>query len=352
MNRRSFLTTAAAAAAATATPSISAPRTGKRLGFTVWSYNILWRQRNDDNPPQPAWKDALDVLDHCQEIDAGCLQIGVRGWEKDFAKKVRDKREDIGVILEGQISLPKKEKDVERFKRDLLAAKEAGASVLRTVCLGGRRYETFQSLDDWKKFVQDSRKRIEWAEPLVRKHQLKLAVENHKDWRIPEFLDLLGHIDSEWVGVNFDFGNNLALLEHPHAVAEALAPYTMTTHIKDMAMAEHEDGFLLSEVPLGEGILDLRKMMDLCEKKNPDVQFNLEMITRDPLQVPVLTEPFYTTLGDVAAADLSATLRLARGGSAEKLPTVEGRSDADKIAFEAQNVIDSFVYAKKHLQLA
>jgi hypothetical protein len=91
--------------------------------------------------------------------------------------------------------------------------------------------------------------------------------------------------------------------------------------------------------------------MDLCEKKNSDVQFNLEMITRDPLQVPVLTEPFYTTLGDVPATDLSATLRLAQGGDATKLPSVENRTEPDKIAFEAQNVIESFTYAKKHLRL-
>ena len=36
-------------------------------------------------------------------------------------------------------------------------------------------------------------------------------------------------------------------------VVEALAPRAFTTHFKDMALEEYEQGFLLSEVPLGTG---------------------------------------------------------------------------------------------------
>lgn len=349
MNRRSFLTVSAASVAAPAIPTTAASRPEKRPGLSIASYGIIWRKRSEE---RAGWKNALDVLEHCQEIGAGCLQIGIRGWEIDFARKVRDRRETIGVILEGQVSLPKKESDIDRFEKDLLAAKEAGAGILRTVCLGGRRYETFQDAGAWHEFVQHSRQRLEWAEPLARKHQLKLAVENHKDWRTDEFLGLLRHIESEWVGVNFDFGNNFALLEHPDTVAKALAPYIMTTHIKDMGLARYDDGFLLSEVPLGKGVLDLRKLMDTCEKKSPDVQFNLEMITRDPLKIPVLTKPYFSTLGKVPASDLSAILKLAQNGDPGALPTVTGKPEEEQITFEAQNVIDSLRFARQQLNLA
>src|SRR5207248_5436120 len=120
--------------------------------------------------------------------------------------------------------------------------------------------------------------------PVVKKHRVRLAIENHKDRRVPELLDLLKRISSEHVGVCVDTGNNIALLEDPMEVVEALAPFAFSTHLKDMAVKEYEEGFMLSEVLLGDGFLDLKKMVvSVLQEGNPKIQFNLEMITRDPL---------------------------------------------------------------------
>lgn len=351
MNRRHFLTITAAAGGSVPLRISARSENRKKLGLTIWSYNVRWGRRNREEAPASTWKSALDVLDKCAELGAGCLQIGVRGWTDDFAGKVRDHRENLGVELEGQIGLPREPGDLDRFEAELIAAKEAGARVLRTVCLGGRRYETFESLDDWKEFVADSTRALESVEPVLGKHRVRLAVENHKDWRFAEQLELLGHLESQWIGVNFDFGNNLALLEDPHRVAQALAPYLMTTHVKDMALAEYGDGFLLSEVPLGEGVLDLRTMMDVCEAKQPGVHFNLEMITRDPLQVPVLKEEYWATMPGVPGSELAFSVALARKGDTSGLPRTEGLNDADLVALEEKQIRQSFDYAREELGL-
>ena len=68
--------------------------------------------------------------------------------------------------------------------------------------------------------------------------------------------------------------------------------------------------FLLAEVPLGKGVLDLPKVIALCREYNPEVTFNLEMITRDPLKIPCLTEKFWETFTDVNGKDLAQTLRM------------------------------------------
>jgi hypothetical protein len=47
--------------------------------------------------------------------------------------------------------------------------------------------------------------RCNWAEPILRKHKVKLAVENHKDWRAPELASALKQLNSEWIGVTLDF---------------------------------------------------------------------------------------------------------------------------------------------------
>ena len=348
MTRRSFLKTATAGLAANAAAGIAAPAQTERLGLTIWSYSHRWKQRRPD-APKPGWRNALDVLDHCHDLGAGCLQIGVRDWTNDFIGQVRNKRESLGVSLEGQVGLPRNDSNLARFESELRAAKEAGATILRTVCLGSRRYETFKSLDEWKRFIRDSRQALERAEPVLDRMRLKLAVENHKDWRIDEHLDLLKHLDSEWIGVNLDFGNNISLLEHPHDVAEALAPFVMTTHVKDMALAEHDDGFLLSEVPLGDGILDMKRMMSTCTKANPSVWFNLEMITRNPLRVPVFLDSYWHTMNRLPAPDLARTLKLAKAGNANSLPTITNRNEVGRLEFEETNVRRSFAFAREEL---
>src|SRR6185295_15758761 len=107
-----------------------------------------------------------------------------------------------------------------------------------------------------------------------------------KDWLAKEFVDMLKTVQSEWVGVTLDFGNSIALLEDPMEVVKSLLPYLFSTHVKDMGVEEYPDGFLLSEVPLGTGILDLPAIVAMCKRQNAAANFSLEMITRDPLEIP------------------------------------------------------------------
>jgi hypothetical protein len=56
----------------------------------------------------------------------------------------------------------------------------------------------------------------------------------------------------------------------------ALYPHEGTLiAFKDMAVQEYEDGFLLSEVPLGDGILDLKQIAQMLRKTDPKMIFNL-----------------------------------------------------------------------------
>ena len=70
----------------------------------------------------------------------------------------------------------------------------------------------------------------------------------------------------------------------------------MSVHLKDMAVQPDADGFLLSEVPLGTGMLDLPPASSpRCARRNPAIVFNLEMATRDPLKIPCLTDGYWVT---------------------------------------------------------
>lgn len=353
IDRRSFLQRASLATIALSLPKVPvfSSATGKRMGIVVHSYASRWHSKAESKK-YPGFVNAIDLLEHCHTIGAGGVQVGVKDWTSDFAKKVRDRREQLGLYLEGSIGLPKKSEDVPAFEQEVKSAKEAGVQVLRTVSLGGRRYEDLHSQEAFQEFVKNGLTALQLAEPVVRKHKVKLAVENHKDWRAQELVDVLQQLDSEWVGVTLDFGNSIALIEDPMEVAQTLAPYTFTTHIKDMAVEEYEDGFLLSEVPLGKGMLDLPKIVALCRQHNPDVTFNLEMITRDPLEIPCLTHNYWTTFEGVSGSELAQTLRMVRQHSYQsELPKVTQLSAEDRLAVEEENILTSLAYSKNNLGL-
>lgn len=351
--RREFLKKSGLATVAMAFPFAALPQSlkGVPMGVVVHSYGIRYGSKVE-TATYPGFQNALDFMRHCHSIGAGGIQTTVGGWAEDFAKKVRDEREKLGMYLEGSISMPKNQEDTSRFEKEILIAKEAGATVLRTVCLSGRRYENFKSEAEWATFKANSLKSIQLAEPIVRKHQVKLAIENHKDWKANELAAIIQNLGSEWVGVTLDFGNNVSLLEEPMDVIRTLAPFAFSTHVKDMGVKPFEDGFLLSEVPLGTGIVDLKEAVALCQKYNPNVTFSLEMITRDPLQIPCLEDSYWTTFGNQSAQDLAKILRLVREQAfSGELPQVRNLNPEQRLAFEEENVIKCLAYFKSQLSL-
>src|SRR5215475_608337 len=142
-----------------------------------------------------------------------------------------------------------------------------------------------------------------------------------QDWRSAELIELLREVKSPHIGACVDTGNSIALLEPPEETVDALAPFAFTTHLKDMGVEESADGFLLSEVPLGSGFLDLPRVLRTLRQANPAIRFNLEMITRDPLRIPCLSRGYWATLEDVPARRLAEMLTYVRTNAArEHLP--------------------------------
>ncbi len=254
------------------------------------------------------------------------------------------------MYIEVSSRLPLDSEGLELFERTVRATRTAGASVIRTVMLGGRRYETFKTLADWNEFARSSWKSLTRAEPILRKHGIRLAIENHKDWRIDEMLGILKRIDSPFVGVTIDTGNNLSLLEDPLDTVRAFAPYANSVHLKDMGLESYEDGFLLSEVPFGDGCLDLKAVVESIRSVRPEVRFTLEMITRDPLKVPCLQDDYWTTMGRVPGRDLASTMRTVRE-KGKPLPRVSHLPPEEQIRIEEQNNRDCLEYASSHLGL-
>ncbi len=186
------------------------------------------------------------------------------------------------------------------------------------------------------------------AEPILRRHGVRLANENHKDWRIDETLSILRRIDSGAVGVTIDTGNSMSLLEGPPESARAFAPYANSVHLKDLGPQAYEDGFLLAEVPFGEGCLDMKAVVDSIRARRAEVRFTLEMITRGPLKGPCLRKEYWTTMGRVPGRDLVSSLEAVRN-CGRSLPQIDRIPAQGRFRIEEENNRACLEYGKERL---
>jgi sugar phosphate isomerase/epimerase len=355
MNRRDALQAIAEAISAAALTSFGRPARAEGTGTTGMGLVVYCLGHHQgaarEKDPQADLFEPLTFLEHCRKLGAGGIQapLGIR--DQEDASRLRSQAERYGMYIEGIGSPPRDEADVQRFEAQMQTAAWAGARAVRTVIIPGRRYEFFDSLEKFREFAARGRRALELAAPLAEKYRVPLAVENHKDHRAAERAELLRHISSEYVGACVDTGNNLALLEDSVEVARTLAPWAVSVHLKDQAVQEYKDGFLLADIPLGQGCIDLKTIVDVLRQANPDIRFTLELITREPLKVPCLTEPYWSTLADVSGRDLARMLRTVRAHAAETLPEVNSRPREEQVAQELANVKASLAYARDVLKI-
>jgi 3-oxoisoapionate decarboxylase len=319
------------------------------LGLVIHSFPV--RTAGDrDRRKQDRFSEPARFLDYARSLGARGVQVGLGALDDTAADALRERALAASMYLEGIASLPRDQADMARFEAEISTAKRAGAEVVRTVMLSGRRYEAFPTAAAFQRFAETSSHALRLAAPVVARHDVRLAVENHKDWRADELLAILKRAGNDHVGVCLDTGNSIALLEDPMEVVEALAPRAFTTHLKDMGLEEYPQGFLLAEVPLGTGILDLPRMVRAVRAARPEIRLNLEMITRDPLKVPCLTEGYWATFPELPARQLAHTLALIRDHPpSHPLPRISNRSPADQLRAEDDNISRCLAFARERL---
>jgi sugar phosphate isomerase/epimerase len=152
--------------------------------------------------------------------------------------------------LEGGVNQAAYQDMVASFER----AQAIGADVMRVVgsSLMFRNQPHEPQLERLTRMFSD-------AVRIAEKYGIRMAVENHIDFTADEMLRLLKAVNSPYLGINFDTGNFLRLLDDPVKGMEKLAKYVYATHIKDLkpqkGVAADEWCFFAS-TPVGDGIVD------------------------------------------------------------------------------------------------
>ncbi len=143
-------------------------------------------------------------------------------------------------------------------------ARAIGADVMRVVgsSLMFRNQPHQPQLDRLTRMFSEAVKTAE-------KYHVRLAVENHIDFTSDEMLRLLTAVDSPFLGINFDTGNFVRLLDDPIKGMEKLAKHVYATHIKDLKPQKGvaaDEWYFFSCTPVGDGIVDNLQLARLLSR--------------------------------------------------------------------------------------
>ncbi len=183
---------------------------------------------------------------------------------------------------------------------------------------------------------------------------VKIAVENHagdmQAWQLVELIEAAG---ADFVGATLDSGNATWTLEDPLTNLEILAPYALSTGIRDSMLWKNDTGVAAQWMAVGEGLTDWHKYMDTYAALCPDTPVQMEIISGFARPFDVHEAGFWDTYRDIRAVEYSRWLNMAERGYA--VPPFSPAPGEDKQAatqaFQKAELERSIRYCKDVLGL-
>jgi len=323
-----------------------------RLGFDSYSIRDL------------RWKD-IQLLDYAAGLKLDTVQLSGLGdyesLEPAHLAKVKDHAARVGVAIDAGIGCicplssgwnSREGNPTDYLLKGLRVAKAVGAHSMR--CYLGANADRPNLERCMEATIQALRSVRSQALDLG----IRIAIENHSgDMQAREVKMLIEGAGKDFVGSCLDSGNPMWVVEDPLVTLETLAPYVVTTHIRDSAVCEHPRGAAAQWVALGEGSVNFHRFVELYRKLCPHAAMQLEIITgRPPTVLPYLEPDFWKALRDTPASEFARFVELAKNGHPYLGPMVIGgpgeQSPVLKAALQEQQRTDlerSLEYAQKVL---
>ncbi len=181
---------------------------------------------------------------------------------------------------------------------------------------------------------------------------VKIAVENHAgDLQALQLRSLIEEAGKDYVGALLDAGNASWTLEDPLHTLETLAPYAVTTGVRDSRVWRTDDGAAVMWVPLGIGNVDIQRWFARMRELRPDLTFALEMINVPGPRLFDYAKPeFWEDYRDVPAWVFAKFVMLAESGGPYAAPRAPMSRDDDRAGFDAWNVALQRLEAERDLE--
>jgi sugar phosphate isomerase/epimerase len=292
-----------------------------RLGLDT--YSLRWQ----------GWS-AFEFLDYAAHMRLDNVQFSERGTlaslDHEYLRELKVHANRLGLSVEiGMLSFdcyssffrPEYGSGEYQLAELLWAASVVGSASVR--CLLGGRAERLGPVP-FQQHVDEVLRVLRAVAPLARDLHIKLAVENHGgvDFLARELRSLVETAGSDCVGVCLDTGNPAYAGEDPALATEVLAPYIVTTQVRDTRVWRVADGAAAQWVPLGRGNVDLLRIRDILAERAPSAPFNLEIITaEEPVPIPYMQpdSEFWRAYPEMLGRDFVRFAALAESGRAEQL---------------------------------
>ena len=313
MRRRTFLQSAAVFSAAAAVSAADDQPAPIRLGFDTYSIRAF------------QWK-ALQLIDYAAGLKLDTIQISslddYESLDPAHLAQVKDHAARVGIALDGGMGSicplstswnAKNGDPKENILRGLRVAKAIGATSMR--CFLGQeadrlgKYGIEACMESTIAVLRSVRSE---AQDLG----VKIAIENHAgDMQAREVRTMIEEAGQDYVGSCLDTGNPMWVVEDPMVSLEVLAPYVVTTHIRDSAVYETPRGAAAQWVALGDGNIDFHKFVARYRELCPKASMQLEVITgRPPRTLPYLEAGFWKEFPKSDASEFARFVALAKNG--------------------------------------
>lgn len=320
--RRDFIKTVAAATIAAAAAPILAQKSGAPVRFGLDTFSLGAQNWTPFQHLDFARKWNVQVV-HFSEIRfLGSL-------EPDHLKKVRARAGELGIDLEiGMRSICPTSAAFdkaagtaeEQLARMIDAARIVGSPIVRAF-LGSsadRKGGIERHIDSLVQVLKNSRARLQDA-------NLKVAIENHAgDMQARELKMLVEAAGPEIAGVCLDSGNPVWTIEDPHLTLDTLAPYVLTSHMRDSALWRTPDGLAVRWTRMGEGNMGMEDYLRKYIAKCPGKAVSLEIIVSQQPRIFRYADPaFWDLYRNMPAWEFARFLALCDKGT----PVLEPPAD-------------------------
>jgi len=208
----------------------------------------------------------------------------------------------------------------EQLAKMIDAAKIVRSPIVRAV-LGSsadRRGGIDRHIDETIKVLKNSRSR-------ARDAGIKVAIENHAgDMQARELKRLIEEAGPDVAGVCIDSGNPVWTIEDPHLTLDTLAPYVLTSHMRDSALWNTPEGAAVRWTRMGEGNMGMETYIRTYLEKCAGRAVSLEVIvTPQPRMFNYRNPAFWELYRGTPAWEFARFLALCDKGQ----PSVEPAAD-------------------------
>ncbi len=324
----------AGAVSAAPSRSLAAPAgRGLKLGLDLFSLR------------SQGWS-AFKLLDYSAKLGVGVVHFSeprfLGSVEPSHLDRVKEHADGLGLEIEAGFGSicptstrfdPKQGTAPEQLRKMFAVAKRLGSPFVRCYLGSSRDREGAIPLEQHiENTIQTCRSVRTEALDLG----VKIAIENHAgDLQSHQLKMLVEEAGTDYAGALYDAGNATWTLEDPLTALETLAPYLLTTGIRDSALWQTPEGAAVQWVAMGDGNAGIervaRRFAELC----PGKTFCLEIInTRSPRMFPYRRDEFWANYRDVPAWVFARFERLAESGEVYgKTPAGPAGVDEKSAAF-------------------